>query len=442
MSEDISTNSSEMAGNGHPDFLAEPNNAEDEAWRQFMEEDDDMLPSIIRIDSADIVYEDNNPHASFIGERDQYMKGELLGEGSYSKVKEVLDMESLCRRAVKIVKWRNIRKMPNGIANVIREIKILKRLSHKNVISLIDDFFNEAKQKKYIVLDYCCCNLQAMLDEAEAKMFPEWQAHYYFTQLIHGIEYLHSRGIIHKDIKPANLLLTIDQVLKITDFGVSEELNRFAKDDTVSTSQATPMSQSPEIAAGDETFSGYKIDIWSCGITLYRMCTTFYPFDGDTIIKLYDNIAKAEYAMPVEWADSLKSIISGMLKQLGSERSTIEQIKNERWFKEQKPLVGEAVRMPAEEGNMAFTMTTLPHLKALVAVEANRCSAVYDSNESDNEVIMDSTECYTIPSTNVTTHNQDGAGEALGSDAPVNNQSNHNSVGGPTHRKHKKCVVS
>lgn len=61
-----------------------------------------------------------------------------------------------------------------------------------------------------------------MLDEAEAKMFPEWQAHYYFTQLIHGIEYLHSRGIIHKDIKPANLLLTIDQVLKITDFGVSE----------------------------------------------------------------------------------------------------------------------------------------------------------------------------------------------------------------------------
>lgn len=64
--------------------------------------------------------------------------------------------------------------------------------------------------------------------------------------------------------------------------------------------------------------------------------------------------------------------------------------------------------MPAEEGNMAFTMTTLPHLKALVAVEANRCSAVYDSNESDNEVIMDSTECYTIPSTNVTTHNQDG----------------------------------
>ena len=64
--------------------------------------------------------------------------------------------------------------------------------------------------------------------------------------------------------------------------------------------------------------------------------------------------------------------------------------------------------MPAEEGNMAFTMTTLPNLKALVAVEANRCSAVYDSNESDNEVIMDSTECHGLPTSNNTPHHLDG----------------------------------
>lgn len=61
-----------------------------------------------------------------------------------------------------------------------------------------------------------------MLDKCDTKMFPEWQAHYYFTQLIDGMDYLHSQGIIHKDIKPANLLLTVDQVLKIADLGVSE----------------------------------------------------------------------------------------------------------------------------------------------------------------------------------------------------------------------------
>jgi len=61
-----------------------------------------------------------------------------------------------------------------------------------------------------------------MLDNAERKMLPEWQAHFFFTQLIAGMEYLHACGIVHKDIKPGNLLLTVDQTLKISDFGVSE----------------------------------------------------------------------------------------------------------------------------------------------------------------------------------------------------------------------------
>lgn len=104
-----------MAGNGHMNFIIQPDDAD--RWNDFLG-DDDALPIITRIDSAEVVY--SNPHASFIGSNDKYLKGDLLGEGSYSKVKEVLDMESLCRRAIKIVKWRKIRRIPNGIANVKR----------------------------------------------------------------------------------------------------------------------------------------------------------------------------------------------------------------------------------------------------------------------------------------------------------------------------------
>jgi len=86
-------------------------------WNDFMNSNDDFLPNIIRIDSAEIIYTPDT-HASFIG--DKYLKGDLLGEGSYSKVKEVLDIDTLCRRAVKIVKCRKIRKIPNGLANVKR----------------------------------------------------------------------------------------------------------------------------------------------------------------------------------------------------------------------------------------------------------------------------------------------------------------------------------
>lgn len=61
-----------------------------------------------------------------------------------------------------------------------------------------------------------------MLESSPGKKFPQHQAHQYFTQLLDGMEYLHSQGVIHKDIKPGNLLLTLDQTLKITDFGVAE----------------------------------------------------------------------------------------------------------------------------------------------------------------------------------------------------------------------------
>ena len=82
------------------------------------------------------------------------------------------------------------------------------------------------------------------------------QAHRYFTQLIDGLEYLHDSRVIHKDIKPGNLLLSREQILKISDFGVAEETDRFSNSDTCYQSTGTPRFQPPEIAAGLNSFKG------------------------------------------------------------------------------------------------------------------------------------------------------------------------------------------
>jgi serine/threonine-protein kinase 11 len=111
-----------------------------------------------------------------------------------------------------------------------------------------------------------------------------------YFQLICGLDYLHDCGVIHKDIKPGNLLLSNNEILKISDFGVAEELDLFAADDTCFISNGTPRFQPPEIAAGLNSFKGTAVDVWAAGVTLYNAVTGTYPFNGDNIYRLYEQI--------------------------------------------------------------------------------------------------------------------------------------------------------
>ena len=163
---------------------------------------------------------------------------------------------------------RKLRRIPNGEQNVRREIQLLRKMKHKNVIELLDVLYNDEKQKMYLIMEYCVGGLQEMLDSVKDKKLPLHQAHNYFIQLLDGLEYLHGQGIIHNDIKPGNLLLTLDHTLKISDFGVAEALETFSSNDQLTTGQGSPAFQPPEIANGQEVFSGYKVDIWSTGVTL------------------------------------------------------------------------------------------------------------------------------------------------------------------------------
>lgn len=193
-----------------------------------------------------------------------YLMGEVLGDGSYGKVKECIDLESLSRRAVKIINLKIIaRKIPYGVENVRKEINIMKRLNHKNLIKLYDTYEKTAQTlqqeqivqknqnieqvnndddllaitstivniekppKLYIFMDYCMTSLEKLIKTAPEQRLRNWQANHYFKQIIDGIEYLHSLNIIHNDIKPGNLLITCNDTLKICDFSISAELKIF-----------------------------------------------------------------------------------------------------------------------------------------------------------------------------------------------------------------------
>ncbi|ALC47355.1 lkb1 [Drosophila busckii] len=317
-----------------------------------------------RVDSKDIIYQQKKKNIKMVG---KYVMGDVLGEGSYGKVKEAMNSENLSRLAVKILTKRKLRRIPNGEQNVTREIHLLKQLKHKNVVQLVDVLYNEEKQKMYLVMEYCIGGLQEMLNHAPDKKMPLFQAHRYFQQLVNGLEYLHSCRIIHKDIKPGNLLLTLDETLKISDFGVAEQLDLFAPDDTCKTGQGSPAFQPPEIANGHETFAGFKVDIWSSGVTLYNMATGLYPFDGDNIYRLLDNIGRSQWEAP-DWLYELDAkfanLILGMLQADPEVRLSLQQIRRDTWFLSAPAISCPPIPIPPLKGDKYGRTTVLPYLEA------------------------------------------------------------------------------
>eukprot|EP00794_Sanderia_malayensis_P007698 gene7698-8535_t len=217
-------------------------------------------------------------------------------------------------------------------------------------------------------MEYCVCGILEMLEQVPDKKFPEWQGHGYFCQLIDGLEYLHSKGIVHKDIKPSNLLVSTNDTLKISDFGVAEQLKIFASDDTCYTSQGSPAFQPPEIANGIDKFSGFKLDIWASGVTLFNFLTGKYPFEGETIYLLFENIGKGDLVLPDELDETLKSLLTGMLNKEFAQRFDIEDVRQHLWFRKKPRKTRGKVPFPplsGYENDENRNTTVLPYLVAL-----------------------------------------------------------------------------
>jgi len=209
--------------------------------------------------------------------------------GSYGKVKEAIDSKTKKMVAIKILSKKTLRRVPGGEASVEREICIIESLHHKNIISILSSFLIESKQKFYIVFEYMGGGtLTSLLESAPQKRLPLSQARKMFINLLSGLEHLREKRVLHRDLKPDNLLLDEDGELKIGDFGVAEIIAADAskvRDHT--TGIGSPAFQAPELIASPTappskrtkravTDAIFKSDIWSAGIILYVLRSRFF----------------------------------------------------------------------------------------------------------------------------------------------------------------------
>ena len=116
------------------------------------------------------------------------------------------------------------------------------------------------------------------------------------------------------------------------------------------------------MANGWDTFSGYKIDVLSSGVTLYNFTTGEYPFEGETIFKLFENIGKCEVRVPSNVDRVLESLLLVMLSKLPSDRPDIATVLQHDWCKKRFARTGKAVSAPPHEGDPLLCTTVLPYL--------------------------------------------------------------------------------
>lgn len=300
----------------------------------FLSSDESSSDDQIFVPSSSATTRRRTKPRTVVGSRTSFILGGKLGEGAYGIVREGIDENSLRIVAVKILDMRRLRKMRGGPEAIEREVAVQKRLKrHPNLIELIDVIRAQDKGKIYIVLEMANgCTVQQLADNAKDRRLPESQVANYAFQTLQGLQYMHEKGVVHRDVKPSNMMLTATGDLKISDFGVAEFLNEYNGDDNVYRTSGSPAFQAPEIATGAMGYSGRKVDVWALGVTVYYLLTGKIPFEADNLLVLFELIGKGEYVEPDWMNETCKDVIRCMLTVDWEKRVSIEELLKHPWI--------------------------------------------------------------------------------------------------------------
>ena len=211
----------------------------------------------------------------------------------------------------------------------MHETTILKHLNHNNVVKFYESF--ESNNHILIIMEYISCGDLLTFVRKRSKL-SENVARYIFKQIIEALNYIHSNNIIHRDIKLDNILIDLNNTIKICDFGVSKKFNN---NETIFDQCGTPAYIAPEILK-NEGFQGPSADIWSAGIVLYAIVQGKVPFYNKDVQQLYQMIINNNYHPLQKCSNELENLMKCLLEKDPKKRITGSQILNHPWLKIKK----------------------------------------------------------------------------------------------------------
>ena len=213
------------------------------------------------------------------------------------------------------------------------EVAIMKKLYHPNVLRLYEVLDDPANERLYMVFEYCPDGPVIPIHGLDQTTpLSEDVARDYFVQVLRGVDYLHASNIVHRDIKPDNVLLTDERrTCKIVDFGVSEMFGR-PGDDKMRKTAGSPAFMSPaQCSIGSRFSHGISDDVWSLGATLYCMVVGHLPFRSENLYDMYQAIQRDEPEYPESLSPELRELLMRMLDKSEETRATIPEIRTMAW---------------------------------------------------------------------------------------------------------------
>lgn len=217
---------------------------------------------------------------------ENFQKIEKIGEGAYGIVYKAKD--KITQQYVALKKIRLETESEGVPSTAIREISLLKELDHPAIVQLLDVV--HADQKLYLVFEYLDKDLKKHMDDHHAARkgtdggsggLPELLVKSYLKQLLEGIAYCHSHRVLHRDLKPQNLLIDSTGRIKLADFGLARAFGVPVR--TYTHEVVTLWYRAPEILLGSKFYS-VSVDTWSLGCIFAEMLTRRPLFPGDSEI--------------------------------------------------------------------------------------------------------------------------------------------------------------
>ncbi|KAM7105352.1 serine/threonine-protein kinase 36 isoform 3-T3 [Molossus nigricans] len=234
---------------------------------------------------------------------EKYHVLEMIGEGSFGRVYKGRRKYSAQVVALKFIP--KLGRSEKELRNLQREIEIMRGLRHPNIVHMLDSF--ETDKEVVVVTDYAEGELFQILED-DGKL-PEDQVQAIAAQLVSALYYLHSHRILHRDMKPQNILLAKGGGIKLCDFGFARAMSTNTM--VLTSIKGTPLYMSPELV--EERPYDHTADLWSVGCILYELAVGTPPFYTTSIFQLVNLILKDPVRWPPAISPCFKNFLQGLL---------------------------------------------------------------------------------------------------------------------------------